>query len=80
MADIEDRKIIGEALELLKTQMVYVRNLHDAFGAFYDAVMRLDPRLKQFFEEEMPKIRPNGVQQSAIEGIDRLIRRLEKSE
>jgi len=77
MTDLEYRQIIREALELLKTQMVYVRNLHDAFGALYDAVMRVDPRLKQFGEEEMLKIRPNDVQQSAIEEIDRLIQRLE---
>jgi hypothetical protein len=78
MTDLETRDILHEALELLKTQMVYVRNLHDAFGALHDAVMRVDPRLAQFDKEEMLKIRSNAVQDHALTQIDALLQRLER--
>jgi hypothetical protein len=76
MTDTETREILRATLELLKTQMMYVRNLHDAFGALHDAVMRVDPRLEQFDKEEILKIRLNPVQQSQIDALDGLLKRL----
>ena len=77
MNDLETQEILRAMLNLVKTQMLYVRNLHDAFGALHDAAMRV-PQMEQFDKEEMLKIRPNPVQQSQLDSIDELLRRLEK--
>lgn len=77
MADAEIREILRETLELLRVQVVYTRNLHDAFSALHDTVMRIDPQAKQFDVEEMQKIRPNAEQQRSLNRIETCIRRLE---
>jgi hypothetical protein len=76
MAELETSEVLRKTLEILKTQAVYIRNLHDAFSALHDTVMRIDPRAKQFDQEEMLKIRPNDVQRAAVEEIDQLLREL----
>jgi hypothetical protein len=76
MTDLENREILRTALELLKNQMLYVRNLHDAFGALEDAVARVDPQVKKYVQEEMSAIRLNPVQQEHIDALDALLRRL----
>lgn len=80
MTDVETKETLRKTLEIMKTQVIYIRNLHDAFSALHDTVMRIDPRAKQFDEEEMLKIRPNDVQQLALDQIERVLRKLEKSE
>jgi len=77
MTELETREALWVALGLLKTQMLYVRNLHDAFCALEDAVVRVDPRLRTFVQEEMKVIRPNPVQQELIDSVDELIQRLQ---
>jgi hypothetical protein len=72
--------ILTGTLESVKTQMLYVRNLHDAFSSLHSAVMRVDPRLEQFDKEEIPKIRLNPVQQEQIDAIDALLAKLGKSQ
>jgi hypothetical protein len=62
---------------LAEREMLYVRNLHDAFGLLHDAAMRV-PQMKEFDHEEMLKIRPNPVQQSQLDSIDALLQRLAK--
>ena len=57
MDDLENRDILRAVLGLLRSQMLYVRNLHDAFGALEDAVVRVDPHLKKYVQEEMTAIR-----------------------
>jgi hypothetical protein len=59
--------------------MLYVRNLHDAFGALENAVGRVDPLLKKYVQEEMTVIRLNPVQQEHIDTLDGLLQKLEKS-
>jgi len=78
MSDDDVREILTGTLEAVKTQMIYVSNLHDAFSALYDAVMRLHPQAKQFDEEETKKIRLNVVQQSQLDAIDVLLAKLGK--
>ncbi len=78
MTDRELADILTGTLETVKTQMVYVRNLHDSFSALHSAVMRVDPRLEQFDKEEIPKIRLNPVQQEQIDAIDALLARLRR--
>ncbi len=56
--------------------MLYVRNLHDAFGALEDAVARVDPQVKKYVQEEMKVIRLNPVQQEHIDALDALLQRL----
>ena len=80
MRDQEQQAILREMLELLKLQMLYVRNLHDAFSALHDAVMRIDPRLKQFAEEEMQKFRPNDPANQSLSLLEALLSRLNKLE
>jgi hypothetical protein len=75
MKELEMQEILRATLDLLKTQMLYVRNLHDAFGSLHDAAMRV-PQMKEFDHEEMLKIRPNPVQQSQLDSIDALLQRL----
>lgn len=76
MTELYLREVLRSSLELLRFQMTYVRNLHDAFGALEDAVARVDPQLKTFVQEEMKVIRPNPVQQEQFDALDALIRRL----
>ncbi|MFZ0340563.1 MAG: hypothetical protein WAL45_21240 [Terracidiphilus sp.] len=76
MTDLENREILRTALDLLKNQMLYVRNLHDAFGALEDAVARVDPQVKKYVQEEMKVIRLNPVQQEHIDALDALLQRL----
>jgi hypothetical protein len=76
MTDLENREILRTALELLKNQMLYVRNLHDAFGALEGAVARVDPQVRKYVREEMTAIRLNPVQQEHIDALDALLQRL----
>lgn len=78
MTGTELTDVLAGTLEAVKTQMVYVRNLHDAFSALHSAVIRIDPRLEQFDKEEIPKIRPNPVQQEHADAIDALLAKLGK--
>ena len=79
MNDTELRDILAGTLEAVKTQMVYVRNLHDAFSSLYDAVLRVDARVGQYDKEEILKIRPNPVQQSQLDAVEALLGKLEKA-
>jgi hypothetical protein len=76
MDDLENREILRTMLDLLKNQMIYVRNLHDAFGALEDAVARVDPQVKKYVQEEMKAIRLNPVQQEQLDVLDGLLQRL----
>ena len=76
MIDPETRAVLQATLELLKTQMTYVRNLHDAFGALYDSMVQVYPELEGSHRREMEKIRENPWQQSQLDAIDVLLREL----
>jgi hypothetical protein len=79
MDDVQLHDILEGTLEAVKTQMVYVRNLHDAFSSLYDAMLRVDDRVAQFDKEEILKIRPNPVQQSQLDAIEALLQKLGKA-
>lgn len=72
--------ILQSTLQVLRTQVIYLRNLQDAFSALHDAVLRANPELARLDNEEMAKIRPNPLQQSHLDALDALLARLEKSQ
>jgi hypothetical protein len=76
MTDPEIREILCATLEHLKTQMVYVRNLHEALAVLTDALVKKVPQLEQAHKSEMEKIRENVWQQSQTADIDALLQRL----
>lgn len=78
MTETEVQEILVATLESVKTQMIYVRNLNDSFGALFDAVARVYPELEGIHKEEMVKIRLNPVQGEHIRVIDGLLEKLEK--
>jgi hypothetical protein len=78
VTEVEIQDIITATLVSVKTQMIYVRNLHDAFGALYDAMAQVYPELDSIHKEEMKKIRPNPVQATHIQSLDELLERVEK--
>ena len=76
MTDSEIREVLSAILEHLKTQMVYVRNLHEALAILTDAAMQNVSQLEQAHKFETEKIRENVWQQSQIADIDALLQRL----
>lgn len=76
MTDSEIREVLSATLEHLKTQMVYVRNLHEALAILTDAAMKKVPELEQAHKSETEKLRANVWQQSQIADIDALLQRL----
>jgi hypothetical protein len=78
MTDIENRETLRAILELLKTQMIYVRNLHEALSVLFDALKKDHPQLEENQKAEMEKIRSNAAQQLQLDEADVLLQRLEK--
>lgn len=76
MSDSDVREILRATLELLKTQMVYLRNLHEGQSALHDALLLDHPELAENLEAELGKIRINPVQPEQIERIDELLQKL----
>lgn len=77
MIDAETRAILQATLEHLKTQMVYVRNLHESLALLFGALKKELPGLEQTHREELQtKILGVPWQQSQIEQIDALIQQL----
>jgi len=79
MNEFENREILRATLELLKTQMLYVRNLHEALSVLFAALEKDVPQLEENQKAEMAKIRLNAEQQLQLHEADELIRRLEKA-
>lgn len=78
MDDLENREILAAILELLKTQMNYVRNLHEALGVLYDALKKDHPKLEENQTKEMEKLRANPWQTGQIAELDALLQRVGK--
>ena len=78
MTEIENREILGAILELLKTQMNYVRNLHESLSVLYDALKNDHPKLEENQTKEMEKIRDNPWQTGQIDELDALLQRLKE--
>jgi len=76
MTDSEIREVLSATLEHLKTQMVYVRNLHEALATLTDALVKKVPELEQAHKSEMEKIRENVWQKSQIADIYALLRKV----
>ena len=77
MMDPETRAVLQAALEHLKTQMSYVRNLHEALVLLFDALKKELPSLEETHRAEFQtKILGNPWQQSQIEQIDVLLEEL----
>jgi hypothetical protein len=62
--------------DLLKTQAVYVRNLHEAQSALVDALLSLVPQLEETQRREMEKIRENPFQTGQLDALDELLQRM----
>lgn len=78
MTEVEIQDIFTATLVSLKMQMIYLRNLNDAFAALFDSVARVYPNLDPIYKEEIQKIRSNPVQQEQIQSLDELLERVEK--
>ena len=81
MIDPETREILRATLEHLRTQVVYVRNLHEHLSALSDALAKENPSFdEKNLQEEMEKIRANLPQNELIAKIDALLQRLAKAQ
>ena len=79
MIDPEIREILRSTLEHLRTQVVYVRNLHEHLSALSEALAKENPSFdKRNLRVEMEKIRANLPQTELIAQIDALLQRLER--
>jgi hypothetical protein len=78
MTDLENVETLRAIVQLLKTQMLYVRNLHEALGVMYDALKTDHPELEANQKAEMEKIRVNAPQQVQIHEADELLLQLAK--
>ena len=73
----ELRDVLTGTLEAVKTQMVYVRNLHESFVLLYEALKKELPKLEETHRAEIAgRLLENSWQQSQIDAIDALLRRL----
>lgn len=68
--------ILSATLVHLKTQMIYLRNLNEAFSALYDSVGQAYPGLDSIYKAEIQKIRATPVQAEHIQDIDALLVRV----
>jgi hypothetical protein len=80
MTDLENREVLRTIMEVIKTQMVYFRNLHEAYQAFYDAVTLDRPELQPILQAEMGKIRGVPSVQSHLDALDDMLRLVENSQ
>jgi len=78
MNEVETKEVLRSTLELLKTQMLYVRNLHEALSVLYEALKKDHPQLEENQRAEMEKIRLNAGQQLQLHEADELLLRLAK--
>ena len=78
MNEVETKEVLRSTLELLKTQMLYVRNLHEALSVLYEALKTDHPQLEENQRVEMAKIRLNAGQQLQLHEADELLLRLAK--
>ena len=77
MIDPETREILQTTLKHLRTQVVYVRNLHDSLSALSDALARENPSFdEKHLRAEAEKIRANLPQTELLLQIDELLQRL----
>jgi hypothetical protein len=76
MDDLEVCEILRAALEVLKTQVVYVRRTHESYLALYDALKKDLPNLQSNLQAEMETIRDVPEVQSHLAAIDELLQRL----
>jgi len=77
MIDPETREVLYTTLRHLRTQVVYVRNLHEHLSALSDALAKENPSFdEKNLQEEMVKIRANLPQTQLIVEIDALLQRL----
>lgn len=76
MTDPEIQEVLRSTLELLKTQMLYVRNLHEALSVLFSALEKDFPQLQENQRAEMAKIRENAGQQLQLHEADELLQRL----
>ncbi len=78
MDDLENREILAAILELLKTQMNYVRNLHEALGVLYDALKKDHPKLEENQTKRDGKASSESLQTGNIAELDALLQRVGK--
>jgi len=78
MTELENQEILHAVIELLKTQMLYVRNLHEALSVLCVALEKDFPQLQENQKVEMVKIRENAGQQLQLHEADELLQRLAK--
>ena len=75
--DPETRAILQATLQHLKTQMTYVRNLHESYVLLFQALKDELPTLEQTHRAKLERLLlENPWQQSQIEQIDVLLREL----
>lgn len=74
----EVREILRAALELLKTQVVYMRRTHESYLALYDALKKELPQLQTNLQAAMVTIRDVPEVQSHLDAIDGLLEQLGK--
>lgn len=80
MIDLETRAVLQATLEHLKTQMVYVRNLHESLILLLGALKKELPEFERTHRAEFEKtVVAIPWQQSHIEQIDSLLAKLAKS-
>jgi hypothetical protein len=80
MDDLEVREILRAAVELLKTQVVYMRRTHESYLALYDALKKDLPQLQTNLQAEMVTIRDVPEVQSHLDALDALLEQLGKSQ
>lgn len=79
MLDPETRALFQSTLEHLKTQMIYVRNLHESLVLLLGALKKELPSFDQTHRKEFETVLvQNSWQQSQLAEIDALIQGLEK--
>ena len=78
MTEFETRDILIAALESVKAQTTYARNMQDAFSALWEAVEPSHPNLESAYTAALRKIRPNPVQDAHIRTLDALLVKLGK--
>jgi hypothetical protein len=77
MIDLETREILQTTLEHLKTQMTYVRNLHESLVLLVGALNKELPSFERTHRAEFQTVLvENSWQQSQLAEIDALLQRL----
>lgn len=76
--DLETRKMLTAVLTLVKTQIQYVQNLHEALSVLFAALEKDLPNLRENQRAEMQKIRLNVSQQQQMREVERMLEELGK--